>query len=491
METPTTNAKNPTWIGYAVLLVSIVVVILASRVLYHRTVDLLTLNLRERILTISITAAANIDAKDLEALRHEADWTRPEWARVVGKLHKAKYSNKDVVFMYIFRKKAGAPDSMEFVADADSIDPYANTSGDRSRFVDVNRDGVMEPDGPDKLQWPGQDYPEAADIPEAFEAYDGPLTSRDLYTDAYGTVLTGYSPIVDAAGRTVAVLATDVKADDFFTITTQTLLPFVIFITFLTVVIVLLTLIIFRSWKNYADRFRRMNERLQELDRLKSQFLSFASHQLKTPLTAIKWQAELLLGGPAQTVPPDMIHGLQDIERSADNLMLMVNDFLDLRRIEEGRMEYAFERVDAVSVIRQAVERIRPIAVHKKLSLTVEAPDAPCVIRLDAGKLEQVVRNLVDNAIKYTDTGSVVVRIGCDDATLTVSVKDTGRGMHPSIIPKLFGQFVREPGTEKVIEGTGLGLHIAKRIVEAHHGSISAHSDGPGTGSTFSFSLPK
>lgn len=491
MEEPIHKVRNPTLFGVVVLSVSILIIVVASRVLYQRTVYLLTENLRQRILTISITAAANIDARDLAALRVESDWTKPEWARVVNKLHKAKYSNDNIVFMYIFRKKLRDPKNMEFVADADSINPYANTGGYALDHVDVNRDGKIEPDGPDKLQWPGQDYPEAVDIPEAFAAYDGPLTSADLYTDDYGTVLTGYAPIKDDAGQTVAVLATDVKADDFYTITRQTLGPFLIFILFLTFVIVLLTLVIFRSWRNYADSFRQMNTRLQELDRIKSQFLSFASHQLKSPLTAIKWQSQLLTEGPPGSVPPGVEHGLHDIERSADNLLLLVNDFLDMRRIEEGRMEYAFELADATDVIRQAIERVRPLADHKKLSLVLELPDAPCMARIDKGKLEQVIRNLVDNAIKYTDAGSVVVHVDCDHEVLSVTVTDTGRGMDPTVIPKLFEQFVRAPGTEKVIEGTGLGLYIAKRIVEAHRGSISAGSAGHGKGSYFNFTIPK
>jgi signal transduction histidine kinase len=240
-----------------------------------------------------------------------------------------------------------------------------------------------------------------------------------------------------------------------------------------------------------AQELSVANARLHELDHLKSQFLSFASHQLKSPLTAIKWQAQLLTDGTKSGVPQDVAHGLHDIERSADNLIAMVNDFLDLRRIEEGRMEYAFELIDAVPVIRQTVERIRPIADHKKLSLVIEAPEKPCMVKLDAGKMEQVIRNLVDNAIKYTDAGTILVHVDCDDSALSVSVTDTGRGMNQAIIPKLFEQFVREPGTEKVIEGTGLGLYIAKRIVEAHRGRISASSDGPGKGSTFFFAIPK
>ena len=116
--------KNPTLIGIIVLVILICVVIFASRILYQRTVDLLTENLRERILTISVTAAADIDPKNLETLRVESDWKKPEWGRVVNKLHQFKYSNKDIVFMYIFRKKIEDPLRMEFVADADSIDPW-------------------------------------------------------------------------------------------------------------------------------------------------------------------------------------------------------------------------------------------------------------------------------------------------------------------------------------------------------------------------------
>src|SRR3989344_3055 len=133
--------SSPIWVGILVLLTTIIVIVISSTVLYNRTVDLLTQNFRERILTISITASANIDPSDLDALQVESDWQKPEWARVVNRLHKAKYSNKDIVFMYIFRKTKSDPTQMEFVADADSINPFANKGDDKSTYVDVNRDG--------------------------------------------------------------------------------------------------------------------------------------------------------------------------------------------------------------------------------------------------------------------------------------------------------------------------------------------------------------
>ena len=124
---------SPVTFAIILLIISIVIVIFASQVLYQHTVNLLTNNLRERLLTISITVASNVDAKDLEELKVEEDWHKPAWIHVVTQLNRAKYSNKDIVFMYIFRKKADDPTQIEFVVDADSIDPYANISNDETR----------------------------------------------------------------------------------------------------------------------------------------------------------------------------------------------------------------------------------------------------------------------------------------------------------------------------------------------------------------------
>ena len=171
------QATRPVWFGMFVFVATLIIIVLSSRILYNQTVNLLTENLRERLLTISITAASSISASDLDQLRVEGDWRNPAWARVVNTLNRAKYDNDDVVFMYIFRKTENDATQMEFVADADSINPYANSGEEGTWLVDVNRDGIIEPEGPDKLQWPGQPYPEAVDIPEAFNAYFGPLTS--------------------------------------------------------------------------------------------------------------------------------------------------------------------------------------------------------------------------------------------------------------------------------------------------------------------------
>src|SRR3989344_1898820 len=436
---------NPTKIAIAVLIVSIFIVIFASRILYQRTVDLLTENLRERILTVSITAASNINSDDLEALKVESDWEKPEWSRVVNQLHKAKYSNKDIVFMYIFRKKSDDPTQMEFVADADSIDPYANTGGDSSRYVDVNRDGVVEPDGPDKLQWPGQGYPEAVDIPEAFEAYNGPLTSKDLYTDDYGTVLTGYAPIKDQNGDTVAVLATDIKADDFFAITEQTLRPFLIFIAFLTTIISILIVIIISAWRRYAKSLEKLNIDLKEVIQQRESLVHLITHKVKGSFTRTKYIfAEMISGSFGEVTP------------------------------------------ETKKIVDKTVAEKKISAESKGLKLETGISNETFNVLGDAFWLREVVLNLIDNSVKYTKEGTIMVGLLKQAGKIIFSVKDTGVGINPEDKKNLFTEGGRGKESVKMnVDSTGYGLFSVKLIVDAHGGRVWVESLGPGHGATF------
>ena len=496
----TEKIKNPASFGVLVLFISIIVVIFASQLLYAQTVDLLTENLRQRILTISVTVASNINSKDLEALRVEDDWQKPEWSRIVNRLNKAKYSNEDIVFMYIFRKQQEDPTKMEFVADADSIDPYVNLSVDPSKNIDVNRDGIVEPDGPDKLQWPGQDYPEATDIPETFEAYDAPLTSRDLYTDAYGTVITGYAPIKDELGNTVAVLATDIKADDFFRITRQTLQPFLFFIVFLTLIIIVLALIIIYTWRAYAKSLERLNDqvkvandRLKELDQMKSEFLGLATHQIRAPLTAIKGYSSMLIEGDFGQIPRRAAESVLVIMKSCQDLINIVNDFLNVSRIEQGRMVYEKTIFELSDLVKEVVNEQKPNIQKAGLSISLEIPSTlSAKVKVDRDKIKQSIGNIIDNAIKYTLSGGITVSISEENKKALIKIKDTGVGIDPHEVGKLFNKFSRTKDANKTnVRGTGIGLYIARKMVVDHGGDIKVFSEGEGKGTTFTIELPK
>jgi signal transduction histidine kinase len=480
------------WVTSILSLVAVIIAISASWLLYEHTVTLITQNLRERLLTISITAAANIDARDLDALRVESDWTKPEWARVVNKLNKAKYSNKDIVFMYIFRKIQDDPNMMEFVADADSIDPYANTSSDTSGYVDVNRDGIVEPDGPDKLQWPGQPYPEASEIPEAFAAYDGPLTSTDLYADDYGTVLTGYAPIVDENGNVAAILATDIKADDFFVVTRQTLYPFLVFIGFLIAIILALAMILIYIWRKQARTLSAANEQLEIANTGQENLIHLINHQIKGYLAKSRNIFAELLSGQDYGVMPDTAKpmlqgGFDSLTEGVD----FVQQVLKSSNATTGTLKYDMKAVDLKIIVEEAFEKQKSRAEEKELSYRLDISNGNYETVGDPLELKEAIRNLIDNSIIYTASGNIDVKLRRTGNKIKVSVKDTGVGLTPGDKSRLFTKGGRGEDSLKInSSSTGYGLAFVKAVFEAHGGKVWAESAGKEKGSEFIAEIP-
>lgn len=507
--------SRPTMIGVIVLILSVSLIVITSSILYRQTLNILTQNLRDRLLTISITQAANIDAKDVDALQVQEDWLKPEWARIVNKLHKTKYDNKDIVFMYIFRytkDESDDPIEMEFVADADSIDPYANMTADPLRNVDVNRDGLIEADGPDKLQWPGQPYPEVVDIPEAYEAYNAPITVKDLYTDNYGTVLTGYAPIKDENGNTVAILATDIKADDFFTITKQTLVPFLIFITLLSIIISILILVIIYFWKKYDKFLQDTNEKLTEavkketeqrkniehLLKIKEEFIDLVSHQLRTPVSVMKGMASMLKDGDLDNAPKekrdDFIRGIYE---KSNKLAEILDDMLKAAEVDIDNFSFApgtTVSTNLSSLIKSVFDDLASLAQQKKLNYTFKAnPEVSNLnIMTDIMYLKNAFQNIIDNAIKYSkEGGSVTVEFENKDNFIICKIADSGIGIADDQKDKLFEKFVRASNAVDLYAyGTGLGLFFAKKIFQAHIGGDIWFDSVLNKGTTFYIKLP-
>ena len=480
------KSHKPIYVGVGILIVLVTIFIFASVVLYRHTVNLLTENLRERLSTISITAAANIDADNLQALQVESDWQKPEWSRVVNRLHNVKYSNADIVFMYIFRKTTLDPSQMEFVADADSIDPYANIDENPANDIDVNRDGKIEPDGPDKLQWPGQPYPEAVDIPEAFAAYDGPLTSEDLYTDEYGTVMTGYAPIKDADGNTVAVLATDIKADDFFTVTRETLYPFLLFVTFLTLVILVLDILLVRSVRKQVF----LREELQVANEGQANLLHIINHQIKGYLTKARLLFDDLLNDPSYNLTEKVVPMVRQGYDSVTEGVEFVQDFLNASNIERGTFTYNMVPMDLRKIVEEQSAKMKDAAIDKGLKYDLEISEGNYQMTGDMIQVGQAVRNLIDNSIKYTPSGNMAVKLQNKDGKILFSVKDTGVGISEELKPKLFTKGGRDKDSQKInVNSTGFGLAFVKGVAEAHKGRVWAESAGVGKGAEFFMEL--
>ncbi len=228
----------------------------------------------------------------------------------------------------------------------------------------------------------------------------------------------------------------------------------------------------------------------RDVARLKDDLLSITSHDLRTPVTVLKGQAQLMLRAIEQdkATPGTLSARLQLMLEQTDRLTGMLNRLLDLSRVEAGRLDLQLESTDLMDVVRHVVGTLQGLsAVH---SLEVRAP-ASVKGRWDAARLEQVLQNLVTNAIKYApDGGRIVVGVEADARHATVSVHDEGLGIAAEELPQLFGRFYRVAGT-RGLEGSGLGLYICQGIISAHGGRIWATSEGPGRGSTFTFSVPR
>ncbi|MFA6554085.1 MAG: ATP-binding protein [Candidatus Paceibacterota bacterium] len=239
-----------------------------------------------------------------------------------------------------------------------------------------------------------------------------------------------------------------------------------------------------------ATDLEKANTRLTELDRQKSEFVSFATHQLRGPLTAMKGYSSLILEGDMGEISTEVRNGVTRIFDSTNTLVNIVNDYLNLSRIELGAMKYAFETIDLKTMIEDVVAELKP-NIDKtgvKLTFTAENHGIDYRTTADRDKLKQVVANIIDNSLKYTPSGSIDAKLSYDKSRhlFIFAVKDTGVGIAPETLPRLFQKFSRAENASKTnIRGTGLGLYVAKQMIEAHHGTIRAESPGEGKGATF------
>ncbi len=232
------------------------------------------------------------------------------------------------------------------------------------------------------------------------------------------------------------------------------------------------------------------NLQIQKADQLKSEFLANMSHELRTPLNAIIGFSELLLEEGQGTLSPEHFKFVQDVLASGRHLLALINDILDLAKIEAGRIELRMEPLAPASAIGEAVSLIAPQAQRKQIEVRTRAVSSSGVLA-DRGKLRQVLLNLLSNAVKFS-AEQTVIEIGAEDAGSAVRfwVRDQGPGMDEALIARLFRPFVQGDSTMvKKHQGTGLGLAISKRLVEEHGGTIEVAS-APGKGSTFSVTLP-
>ena len=265
------------------------------------------------------------------------------------------------------------------------------------------------------------------------------------------------------------------------------------FVAYATMTLLLLAAVL-RLWRNRLRRRHQLQLALQrqqsaeQVALAKSNFLATMSHEIRTPLTGVLGMAELLTHA---ALPPVQRDQVQAIRKSGDLLLRLVNDIVDLARIEAGRFTFDPKPFDPIGVLRECVELTRPLATRRGLALYLECLEPiPAAVLGDAMRLRQVLLNLINNALKFTEHGEVRVSLRCTKGgALLFSVKDTGPGMQPELVARLFQRFEQADAHAGRPGGSGLGLAISRELVELMGGSIEVNST-PGVGSRFTVELP-
>ncbi len=241
-----------------------------------------------------------------------------------------------------------------------------------------------------------------------------------------------------------------------------------------------------------VKELKKAYNKLQKLDKVKTEFMSIISHQLRTPLSIIKGHLSMVSEGVYDDNEERKKEILNNVYDANERLIALVNDVLNISRIQSGRVEISKEETNLVELTRKTTERMMPSADEKGIKLIFNKKDEEFPkINIDVAKIENVIINLVDNAIKYTNEGEVNVSLEKEDDYLLIEIKDTGEGMVKEEIEKLFDTFSRGgAGKKNWIQGAGLGLYIARQFVEMHDGKVWAESEGEGKGSQFYIKLP-
>lgn len=238
-------------------------------------------------------------------------------------------------------------------------------------------------------------------------------------------------------------------------------------------------------------KLRQANKDLRQLDNLKNEFISIASHELRTPMTSIKGFLSMIMEGDAGPVSKDISSFIKEAYQSNEHLIALVNDMLDVSRIEQGRIVLEIGKHKALPLINEIIDRMATIARdgRNKIILKSDVKDST-VVMIDPKRFQQVLLNLLSNSIKFSEKSNIIIEVKTINKFLSVSIIDQGIGMTKKEMSKLFQKFYQvRSGLSRPTGGSGLGLYITKNLIKQMKGSISVQSE-KGKGSTFTFTVP-
>ncbi len=293
-------------------------------------------------------------------------------------------------------------------------------------------------------------------------------------------------PLLDQEKNKIALLSMKLSSKVVDEMTSYTWRASLYSLTLTILITILFLAVSTRLW-GYATLYRK----IKELDQMKDEFISIASHELRTPITAIRGYTSMVIEGTFGQITPKIKQGLERIMTSTNRLGELVEELLNVSRIEQGRIQLELKPLDPIPIIQEVVNELSIMAREKNLKLNFNKTTKVPEIFADSDKLKQILLNIIGNAIKYTDKGSVDISSGVKKNKVEIKIKDSGIGMSPEAQKHLFKKFFRVQNERtKKITGTGLGLWITKQLIELMKGNIYIESmEGVGTQVTVIFPI--
>lgn len=437
---------------------------------YVRAETLMAGQLRQLLQTTASVAAQQFDPRVIARVVGDDDRGSAAHRTLVSQLQALRAMAPGVRYAYLVRA-TDDPSIVTFIADADEFRSVQE--------LDLNGNGVVDDDeGPAA---PGEEY-DIAGMAAFQEAFMQPSVDPYVTYDRWGALISGYAPVRDASGRTVAVLGIDMNADEFLGIAQSIFSP----VAFLLVVIggVLL------GFVSFSVVQRRRLEALRQIDAERTALLNLATHQLGMPLATFRWWLEIL-HDRASCVLPDDREAFEQLQLGVDRMTSIVQSLQEAAQLQSGAMPYQPEAIDPVEFVRTVVADLQPALALKHQSVSVDTTGDLPFVRIDRKIIRGVLSELLENARSFSPDGSTMtVRLRRERSVVRVSVEDRGCGIPAADMPKLFQKFTRarNAATVKPV-GNGLGLYICKGLLERAGGTIAVQSV-EGVGTTVSFTLP-
>ncbi len=431
--------------------------------------------LKEKLRTTAAVAAMQFNPatiRSLEGVPPEQVVTLRGYRDVVDRLNHIRAEVPAIRYAYIMRRTAN-PAIVEFAADADSLAT--------DEELDANGNGVVDEN--EEASYPGDPY-DITDVPALQgPAFEGPAVDDDFTVDQWGTLITGYAPIRDAAGNTLAVLGLDMNAQDYMALTRSIFSP----VAFLLLCLGGLLLAAFVG----GFLWRRRAESLRRIDRERSALLLLAMHQIGSPLTIIRWSLEQLMEqkgtGSLEKAVEEFGTNVRD---ASAQLSAILDELHEASEVDAGTLVYTREWASIGEVVAGVVNKAEPQLKDRGQTIDLKV-DSSLHISLDRTLIAGVLRELLQNAMTFSPRGSTItVAARRGGKCLLVEVIDRGCGIPKSDMPRLFGKFSR--GSKAHLHqpnGSGLGLYIAKGVVDHAGGDLWIRSE-EGKGTTVSFTLP-